>query len=131
MADGADEGPVDATALADGYGEPAAEPFETAGSGPLPNTREGVRWAAPLTERAAENAVELDCEGVTAVTLYVDVTDLDTTAPLTVRADTTHEVAVTLESGAGTETVTLSPENGTATVTLCDRGPAAGGASAD
>jgi predicted esterase len=131
VADGADEGLVDATALADGYGEPAAEPFETAGSGPLPNTREGVRWATPLTERAAENAVELDCEGVTAVTLYVDVTDLDTTAPLTVRADTTHEVAVTLESGAGTETVTLSPENGTATVTLCDRGPAAGGASAD
>ena len=38
------------------------------------------------------------------------------------RVETDTETAVTLESGAGTETVTVSPDDGMATVTLCGRG---------
>jgi hypothetical protein len=61
-------------------------------------------------------------EDVAAVTLYVDEAGVDTTEPLAVRAETDTETAVTLESGAGTETVTVSPDDGMATVTLCGRG---------
>ena len=38
------------------------------------------------------------------------------------RAETDTETAMTLESGAGTETVTVSPDDGMATVTLYERG---------
>ena len=124
VADGADDGLVDATSLADGYGEPVAEEFQDASTDPAVNTREGIRWQEPLSTRTPENAIELTLEGVASVTLYVDEADVDTTHPLEIRADTDRETEVTLESGAGTETVTVSPDDGTATVTLCERGRA-------
>jgi pimeloyl-ACP methyl ester carboxylesterase len=125
VADDADDGLVDATSLADGYGEPVAESFQTAAAEPAPNTREGVRWAAPLAERAAENAIELDLSDVSAATLYVDETGVDVTAPLTIRADSTHAAEVTLKSGAGEAVLEVPAGTSETTVTLCERGAGA------
>ena len=122
VAEDADEGLVDATSLADGYGEPVAESFKTVAGEPAPNTREGVRWASPLAERAAENAIEVTLEGVSAVTLYVDETGVDVSQPLTLRVDSTHEAEITLKSGAGEETVAVPAGESETTVELCGRG---------
>ena len=125
VADGADDGLVDATSLADGYGEPVAESFETAATEPAPNTREGVRWSSALAERAAKNAIEVTLEGVSAATLYVDETGVDTTRPLTIRTDSTHLAELTLRSGAGEEMITVPEGDSETTVTLCGRGRSA------
>lgn len=122
VADDADDGLVDATSLANGYGEPAAVEFQDASSDPAVNVREGTRWRAPLTTRPPENAIEVTLEGVDAVTLYVDEADIDVARPLEIRAETDGEAEITLKSGAGIETVTVSPEDSTATVTLCAHG---------
>jgi hypothetical protein len=120
-----DDGLVDATSLAGGYEAPVPEAYQSAGTEPLPHTREGARWAS-TDERPAANAIELDCEGVEAVTLYVDESGVDVTEPLTLRADTTQEVEVTLASSAGTETLSFPAGESSKTVTLCRRGPNAG-----
>lgn len=122
-ANGADDGLVDAVSLTDGYGEPVADSFKTAGAEPSANAREGIRWDSALSERPAENAIELDCDCVLAVTLYVDDAGVDTTKPLTVRVDSTHEIEITLKSGAGEEVVTASAGQSERTVTLCRQGP--------
>lgn len=120
-ADGADEGLVDALALTDGHDEPVAEEFADGGTDPSAHTREGVRWRYSTPELLPENSIELDLEGVGAVTLYVDDAGIDATAPLTVRSDSTHEVEITLRSGAGEETVELAAGESEETVTLCER----------
>ena len=123
VADGTDEALVDATSLTDGYGESVAEEFETAAAEPAPNTREGVRWQSAPSARPPENAIELALDGVGSVTLYVDEANVDTTEPLTLRLDSTHEAELTLKSGAGEETVAVPVGESTETVTLCGRGP--------
>ena len=77
-----------------------------------------------MATRPPENAIELTLEDVAAMTPYVDEAGVDTTEPLAVWAETDTETAVTLEIGAGTETVTVSPDDGMAAVTLCERGGA-------
>lgn len=126
VASDAEDSIVDATSLAEGYDESVAESFQSTGSQPLPHTREGIRWAEEAdtvdcengSGVAGENAIELDCEGVGAVTLYVDETGVDPARELTLDVETTHEVAVTLESRVGTETVTVSPGDDAVTVSI-------------
>ncbi|QSX00726.1 prolyl oligopeptidase family serine peptidase [Haloterrigena alkaliphila] len=123
VADDAEDGLVDALSLVDGYGDPVAEEFTEESTEPRPNTREGIRWRDPLQRRPAENAIELEAEAVTAATLYVDDAGIDTTEPLEVRVETTHDLTLTLKSGAGERTLEFGAGDSSETVVLCDQGP--------
>lgn len=123
VANDADDGVIDAISLISGYSAPATEEFEEESMEPEPNTREGTRWEAPLEGDSEENAIELDCNGITAATLYVDEVDVDTTQPLELRVESTHETALTLQSGAGGETLIFPAGESTESVVLCERGP--------
>lgn len=46
----------------------------------------------------------------------VDAVAIDVARPLEIRAETNCEAEITLKSGAGIETVTVSPDDSTATV---------------
>ncbi|WP_306054615.1 carboxylesterase family protein [Natronococcus wangiae] len=118
----AEDGVVDALSLADGYGEPVAEDFESESTDPRANAREGTRWRSPLERRPAENAIELECEDVTAAALYVDDAGVDATEPLEIRVETNRELALTLKSGAGERTLELDAGESSETVALCETG---------
>ncbi len=119
---GAADGLVDARWLPAGTRDPVTESFIETGVDPTPHTREGLRWASMHDASGSANVLELDCEAVTAVTLYVDDTGLDVTRSIEVRVATTHPVDVTLTSGAGTETITATPTRSTHQITLCEQG---------
>ena len=116
-ADGADEGLVDATSLADGYAEPSAETYTRSGTRPLAYTARGLEWDDPGTEpRGPANTLELSLSGVESVTVWVEAAGLDPTGELTVEVETDAPATVTLRSASGTRTLDL--EAGTATAVV-------------
>ncbi|SEH13088.1 Dipeptidyl aminopeptidase/acylaminoacyl peptidase [Natronorubrum sediminis] len=123
VADDEDDGVIDAISLVDGYDEPEIEEFEEESTDPELNTREGIHWRDPLERHEPENAIELEAEDVTAATLYVDDVGVDTTEPLEIRVETSHKLTLTLESGAGNETLEFETGESSQSVELCDRGP--------
>ena len=94
---------------------------------PTPNATRvrGIRWRDPLERSGLENAIELEAEDVAAATLYVDDAGIDTTEPPVLHIETTHDLTLTLKSGAGERTLEFPAGDSSPSVVLCERGPSA------
>jgi len=107
---------VDATSLADGYGEPVPERYTETGSRPLAYTATGVRWEPPESERGPENALELELEGVDSATVWVEAAGLDPDAELTLAVDSDGPATVRLRGSFGSHEVDVRRGESTTTV---------------
>ncbi|PSP79622.1 hypothetical protein BRC88_08670 [Halobacteriales archaeon QS_4_69_225] len=116
-ADGADEGLVDATSLADGYAEPAAESYSRTGTAPLAYTARGVEWEAPEEPtRSPANALAIELEGVAAATVWVEAAGLDPAEPLTVEVAADAAATLTLRTDDGDRRLEVDPGETTVVV---------------
>jgi predicted esterase len=114
--EGHGSGLVDATSLADGYGEPTAEQFTTTGTKPMPYTASGIEWADPESIRGPENTLEVTLKGVDSTTLWVEAAGVDPEEELTIVTDTDIETTLHLRGSFGTHSVALEPGKSTITV---------------
>ena len=108
VADDSDSGLVDAYSTGVGEARPEAE-TET-GSDTHAGTEyeyTQIEWSEPDEGPDADNRLEVELEGVTAATIYVDEAALDATEAIDLEVDSTHEAELVLESGGGTETVAV------------------------
>lgn len=102
VADGAATGKVDARDRAAGRGEPETSTYQEHRSQPDQHVASGLRWREPLLSPRPVNRLELDLEGVDAVTVWVDATKLDPSRPVEVVSQATGGASVTLISRVGT-----------------------------
>jgi hypothetical protein len=113
---------VDATSLADGYGEPESERYTTTGSKPMAYTGTGVRWQEPDSERGPENVLELDLEGVADATIWIEAAGLDPGTELVVEADSDGPATVTLRCAAWARDIAIPEGESTTTVGPLEEG---------
>lgn len=109
VADDSEGGRVDAYSAGFGVGRPSAA--TSTGQDTHAGTEydyEQLEWDHTADDPDPENRLEVDLEGVTAATIYVDEADLDATEPIDLEVESTHEAELVLESGGGTETVSVS-----------------------
>jgi dienelactone hydrolase len=119
VAPDADEGLVDVRSLGFGEGEPVPADYEREGTEPDPHVKRGTYWRDPITSPAAANELEVDLEGTSAVTIWVDEAELDATAPIGLSVTTSDEATITLKSAYGTATVSVPAGESEREVVIC------------
>lgn len=148
VADGPDTGHVDA--FSEGFGDtpPIPEPYEDTFRREITGREQsvdGVRWREPArrSERpddavtpcdvpaerfgsSPRNALLLELEGVSALTVHVADAGLDHTRPIQIRTESTTPAELTLESPAGSRSISLDSGCTSQTVHLSRPGPGRG-----
>ena len=94
--DDLDEGKVDAISHGNGYSPPITDNYRGPGTRPDPHLKRGTRWTDTLNDGRTANALELDLDGVSALTVYLEEAQLNPEAPLQLRTTTTTDTTVTL-----------------------------------
>lgn len=111
-------GLVDAHSKAIEEQTPLQANYRRPGSEPDPHIKRGTRWEDQLVTSPRENEVEIDLNGVSGVTLWVEEAHIDPTAPVHLTIDTTHSVQITLAGSFGDEVVDVAPGHTEMTVRL-------------
>lgn len=122
VASGAGSGLVDVRSQAFGEAPPALVDIRRAGTDPHQHTKRGTRWDESVAPAPKHNRLDVELEGVTAVTFWVDEAAVDPTQPLTLAVTSTDRATITLESAAGTADVSVPEGTSTHTVLLCPPG---------
>lgn len=124
VADGERSGVVDARSLVFGEALPVREEYERPGQDPRPHHKRIVEWTDDLQNPSPppENALELELEDATGVTLYVEGAALDPEQPIDLRVEATDFATVELRSSVGSATVDVPPGESTRSVRLCAAG---------
>lgn len=119
VADGKDEGLVDVRSLGFGEGEPVTATYEREDTEPDPRVRRGLTWREPITSPPAANELEIELDGASAVTVWVDEAELDATEPIALILSASHEAMVTLRSEYGTASVSVPAGESEHVVEIC------------
>ncbi|WP_293030257.1 hypothetical protein [Natronococcus sp.] len=119
VASGTDEGLVDARSLAFGEGEPVPADYEREGMEPDPHVKRGTYWRDPISSPAAANDLEVELDGASAVTIWVDEAELDATEPIDLAVTASDEATITLESAYGTASVSVPAGESDHEVEIC------------
>lgn len=118
VADEAESGLVDVRSLAFGQAPPTIEEFQGEGDDPSPHVKRGVRWLETLQDPPAENALEIELEDVTEVTIWVEDAQLDTKEPIRLDVETTISTTVVLATRNQTEAISFPAGRSERTVTI-------------
>lgn len=118
---GASSGLVDAHSKAIRERTPISGDYRGPGTEPDPHVKRGTRWEGELVTSPAKNELEIDLEGVTAVTFWVEEAGIDPTEPLHLAIDTTALVRIVLAGSFGEEAVEVPSGHTERTVRLCSR----------
>lgn len=102
VADGADDGLVDAVSHGIAVREPTPEGFDSVATEPTPNQRTGVRWNRALTETPSRNRLDLDLTDLASLTVWIEEAGLDPDRALNLVVDTNRATTVTLAGTFGT-----------------------------
>lgn len=117
-ADGRETGLVDAYSRARGTPDPIGADYYDGGTEHDPRVTIGMKWLEGVQSRPPSNTLELDLDGVTAATLYVDEAGIDATEPIELVVESTHEATLRLVSAHGDAEVIVDPDSKTYRVHL-------------
>jgi len=98
--DDAASGLVDARSEAFGGGPPVTVNVRDVGLDPHQHVKRGTRWVENVDGAPVRNRLDIELDGVTAVTLWVDEADVDPAEPLTLVVESSRAATITLRSAA-------------------------------
>jgi dienelactone hydrolase len=105
VVDGADSGLIDVRSAAIDGAPPIVVDYRGPGTKPAPHVKRGTRWNESMHELALRNALDIDLEEVSAVTIWVEDAQLSTNKPIELDIDSTTPATITLASSDGTTDV--------------------------
>lgn len=108
VTDEAEEGRVDAISYAEGYASPITDDYRGPSTEPDPHLKRGTRWVDTLDDGRERNALDLDLDAVSSLTVYLDEAQLDAETPLQLRTAATTEATVTLVADGRRREVSVS-----------------------
>ena len=118
VASDAATGKVDARDLAAGQASPSTRTYQEYRDDPDLHLASGLIWLDSVFVPDARNRLQLDLDGVASVTVWLDATQLDVSAPIEIESRSTHEAVVTLVSHAGTKELQIPAAPSTQLVEL-------------
>ena len=118
VASDAATGKVDARDLAAGQASPSTRTYQEYRDDPDLHLASGLIWLDSVFVPDARNRLQLDLDGVASVTVWLDATQLDVSAPIEIESRSTHEAVVTLVSHAGTKELQIPTAPSTQLVEL-------------
>ncbi|WP_143423297.1 hypothetical protein [Halegenticoccus soli] len=115
---GAEDGLVDARSLVFGEAPPRPAHYEGEGTEPDPHAKRGTVWKPPLVGEPARNALVISLERTAAATIDVEGANIDPSAPVELRVESTHPALIALSSRRGRTTVEVPAGETARTVRL-------------